>query len=857
MAEASSRRPTRFGISQQALDEIQGILILFFALACILSIASAHRSPNLIGPVGKYLATFLLFAFGKVVAYAVPSILLIWGATRFRGIVWSHAVFKMLGLLLVVIPGCGLLAQIGYDMARFVPTQEESDFISFNWGGAVGGFLVSRPGVNLPRFLGQTGTYLTLSTLLAIGFLLATNFLFYSFFKGLWMRIRYGQEAVARRLGRWVEQFKVSGEQQVEDGSRFRRRHISRVFGGLSDAVAELPPPSSEDRELPSLAMESAIAPTVAEGDLEQEAVEEEATEEDDKAEFEAGPSEQLDLFAGYQIPSLDLLTQSSPTNECLSEKDIEVLSRTIEEKLASFDIEVRVTHVTQGPVVTLFEIQPAAGVKISRIVTVENDLAMALRASRLRILAPIPGRGTVGIEIPNRKASIVRLREILESREFQGQDMSLLFGLGKTIDGRPYVCNLEKMPHLLIAGATGSGKSVCLNAIICSFLLRNTPERLRFIMIDPKRVELSIYQGIPHLLAPVVGDPRKSAAALAWVVGQMEGRYRQLADLGVRGVDAYNSLALDREQALARYGRELPYMAHIVIVVDELADLMLVARNEVEENVIRLAQMSRAVGIHLIVATQRPSVNVITGIIKANFPCRIAFQVSSKVDSRTILDMNGAEALLGQGDMLFSSGGSVRPIRIQGAFVSDAEVERLVEFITAQGKAMTEEQMEAERAIAAVREKAAASETFVPSAEVDEAEEFVEAEEEGPRSIDDAERVLGHERDRQPVNVQYAVEDFAAPDEKEGELSDELYERALQLVLATKKASVSLIQRRMKIGYARAGRLMDIMEDCGIVGPYQGSKPRQLLVDPGEYLRKLGESKGEKTRGWRQEART
>jgi len=838
MSEASPHKATRFGISQQALDEIQGIFILFLALAFLLSITSANRTSNLIGPVGAHLARFLIFAIGQAVAYAVPGILAVWGVTRFRGIIWSHAVFKVFGLLLVVTAGCGLLAQAGYDLARLVPSQAERDFVSFNWGGAVGGFLVSAGGVNLPRYLGQTGTYLTLGTLLAIGILLATNFLFYSFFAALWRRVRYGQAAVARRLDRLTERFKAMNGVGPQ-GSRFRRNGLSRVFGAAATNAA-LPLPAPETRELPSL---NVLPRVTAEVSDEEEL--EEGEEEGDSPLESSHPTEQLELFESYEMPTLDLLTVASPPAEALSDQDIENLSRTIEEKLASFGIEVQVTHVTQGPVVTLFELQPAPGVKIARIVTVENDLAMALRASPLRILAPIPGRGTVGIEIPNRKPSIVRLREILEAREFQTLDAPLLFGLGKTIDGRPYVCNLDKMPHLLIAGATGSGKSVCLNAIICSFLLRNTPDRLRFIMIDPKRVELSIYQGIPHLLAPVVGEPRKSAAALAWVVGQMEERYRQLAELGVRSIDAYNAIARDRKAAMARYGRELRHMPHIVIIVDELADLMLVARNEVEENVIRLAQMSRAVGIHLIIATQRPSVNVITGIIKANFPCRIAFQVSSKVDSRTILDMNGAEALLGQGDMLFSSGGSIRPMRIQGAFVSDAEVERLAEFITAQGEAMTEEQMAAERAISSVREKVGEA-VAASGDDTEEADAEDEADEaEGPRSIDDAEHVLGPERDHPPVRVQYAVDDFAAPaDGNEDVLTDELYARALLLILESKKASVSLIQRRMKIGYARAGRLMDLMEDRGIVGPYQGSKPRQLLVDPVEYLQKMAREK-------------
>jgi len=847
MASSSPRNSGRLGISQESLAEIQGILILFLALTSFLAIfsISINRSSNLIGPVGEQVARFLTFLLGQIVAYIVPGTLLIWGVTRFRDLVWSHVVFKILGLILLAMGGCGLLAQAGYDLVSFDRSEPHLEAKSFELGGALGAFLISHEGANLPRFFGPMGTYLTMGTLLAIGMLLATNFLFYSFFTGAWRRFRHGQAALSERLQRWTERLKSAdfSRSGSASGSRFRRDLPSRVFGGaaeVADLIDSAVPPQPEPRELPSLEVESHIGRAIADKDEEEIEDVEEPTEE---KVFASGS--QLDLFAGYEMPSIDLLTTSPPSPEALSEKDIELLSRTIEEKLASFGIEVKVTHVTQGPVVTLFELQPAAGVKISRIVTVENDLAMALRASRLRTIAPIPGRGTVGIEIPNRKPSIVRLREILESREFQGQSqiVPLLFGLGKTIDGRPYVCNLAKMPHLLIAGATGSGKSVCLNAIICSFLLANTPDRVRFILIDPKRVELSIYQGIPHLLAPVVNEPRKSAAALAWVVTQMEERYRQLAEMGVRNIDGYNDLADDPDRALAKFGHEVRYMPHIVIIVDELADLMFIARNEVEGNIIRLAQMSRAVGIHLIVATQRPSVNVITGIIKANFPCRIAFQVSSKVDSRTILDMNGAEALLGQGDMLFSGGGSLRPIRLQGAFVSDVEVERLVEFITAQGQAMTEEQLAAEQAISSVRESAIGegeNETEEASAE----EKAGKDDEEGPRSIDEAERVLGPERDRPPVRVQYAVDDFLAPAQGKDEINDDLYEKALRLILDCKKASVSLIQRRMKIGYARAGRLMDLMEDRGIVGPYQGSKPRQLLVDPVEYLRKLDAGK-------------
>ncbi|MBM3334538.1 DNA translocase FtsK 4TM domain-containing protein, partial [Candidatus Sumerlaeota bacterium] len=536
--EPGSRNPTRFGISRQSLDEIQGIAILFVGSVCFLALFSANKPSNLIGPSGAFLAKWLTFVVGRIVAYFVPSVLLLWGVSRFRGIGWTHPLFRIVGLLLVVVAGCGLLYQMGYDLGRFSSSQNERDYVSFQWSGVLGAFLVSSGGLNIPRYIGTTGAYLAFGSLSAIGILLATNFLFYSFFVSLWQRLRHGREAISARVQRLVE--RGQKEKALPGAGRFRRSHSARVFGGGADdsTAAATDMPEAEQHELPSLVVESPIGHAVEVDDERDE------EEEQNQSEVALSRPDQMALFAGYQIPSLDLLSAAPPSNESLSEKDIEVLSRTIEEKLASFDIEVEVTNVTQGPVVTLFELQTAEGVKIGRIVTLENDLAMALRASRLRILAPIPGRGTVGIEIPNRKPTVVRLREILESREFQSQDAALLFGVGKTIDGKPYICNLAKMPHLLIAGTTGSGKSVCLNAIICSFLLRNSPDRLRLIMIDPKRVELSVYQGIPHLLAPVVNDPRKSAAALAWVLTQMEERYRQLAEMGLRNIDAYNALA-------------------------------------------------------------------------------------------------------------------------------------------------------------------------------------------------------------------------------------------------------------------------------------------------------------------------
>jgi S-DNA-T family DNA segregation ATPase FtsK/SpoIIIE len=380
-------------------------------------------------------------------------------------------------------------------------------------------------------------------------------------------------------------------------------------------------------------------------------------------------------------------------------------------------------------------------------------------------------------------------------------------------------ICDLAAMPHLLIAGTTGSGKSVCLNTIIASMLYRNKPDRVKFVMIDPKRVELSIYQAIPHLIAPVVSETKKAAAALAWCVEQMENRYKLLAEIGVRNLDSYNALLTEKVPSKKIMGRnDLKFLPHIVIIIDELADLMMVAKNEVEEYIIRLAQMARAVGMHLILATQRPSVNVITGIIKANFPSRIAFQVSSKVDSRTILDLNGAEALMGRGDMLYSPGGA-KPFRIQGCFVSDGEVERLADYIREQEKARYEKEDFEVKPTPAERAKAQ-----------------LKTEEEGGEEIEAAGERVQQYLDGLATAGRAGTAPLTPADMEL--LSDEdLYDMALKLVLESRKASVSYIQRRMKIGYARAGRIMDLMEERGIVGPYQGSKPRDLRVDPEEYL--------------------
>ena len=456
-----------------------------------------------------------------------------------------------------------------------------------------------------------------------------------------------------------------------------------------------------------------------------------------------------------YTLPDLSLLDQYSAGKARSGKVDPEEVARSLERTLASFGVDARVVRWETGPVVTRYELQPAPGVKVQKITSLTNDIALALAASSVRLEAPIPGKSAIGVELPNERPGLVHLREILISEEFRTSPSPLTVAVGKAITGMPVVADLVTMPHILIAGTTGAGKSVAINSMIASILFRATPEQVRLLMIDPKRVELTNYNGIPHLLSPVVTAPREAAAKLRWAIQEMESRYEMFAADGVRNIQSFNAQHPDRP------------LAYILIIIDELADLMMIAPADFEEIICRLAQMTRAVGIHLLIATQRPSVDVITGLIKANIPSRIAFSVSSQVDSRTILDHPGAEKLLGRGDMLFSPIGAVRPTRVQGAFISDGETERLVEFWRAQGEA-----------------------TYV----------------------EDLTRAAGDAAD-------------------EGPGDDALLGDAARLIVRAGYASVSLLQRKMRIGYVRAARVVDQLEEKGIVGPAQGSSPREVLV--------------------------
>ena len=488
-----------------------------------------------------------------------------------------------------------------------------------------------------------------------------------------------------------------------------------------------------------------------------------------------------------YQFPPIDYLSppKNANVNRAASMADARAKARRLEEILKSFGVEARVVNISQGPAVTRYELQPAAGVKIARIAGLTDDIALGMASMGIRMEAPIPGKAAVGIELPNEKTTLVTLREIIESDKFKNAPSNLTFALGRDVSGNVVVGDIAKMPHLLVAGATGMGKSVCIHSMLLSILYKSSPEQARLILIDPKKVEFSMYNGIPHLLIPVVTDPRKAAGALNWAVTEMENRYRLFSENGVNNMFRYNEKMKDQP--------DVEQMYQIVIFIDELADLMMVASKEVENSIMRLAQMARAAGIYLVIATQRPSVDVVTGVIKANIPSRIALTVSSQVDSRTIIDSAGAERLLGNGDMLYSPTGMLKPLRVQGAYVQDADRDRVIEFVKAQGGTPEYD----EKVIGALETSAS------------------------------------------------AAQDKQGGDEDGAPAEDPLLSEAIDIVVTSGQASISLIQRKLRVGYARAGHLVDTMEKMGVVGASEGSKPRKVLLTPEAWRTMAGDKWG------------
>jgi S-DNA-T family DNA segregation ATPase FtsK/SpoIIIE len=736
--------------------EIVGIVLLALAALMLVGVHAqtgvvgnliAYALKHLAGDQGKYGVILATAYFGVCLCiYRCPLSKL----PRTAGVLLS---------LPVVLTICHFLLAPA-NMSR-------NGMISLFWStglrGAGGGLLGALISMVSVYFFARIGTMIVLSCLSGIAIILLTGIPLSRLLSGAGSGMACGWHSLQHSLVNFMyveDDAETVSEDPVAEKRAGRKENPGQSLPVIIDYGAANSSPKD------SSAKEEALAPPAASQSLP-------GSHHDLVKNIPVNDSDQNlpGNYENYQLPTLSLLSRSLKVKSSRFNKEILENVRILEETLDNFGVKVCVSQVHRGPAITRYEIQPAPGVKVSKIVRLADDIALSLAAQDVRIEAPIPGKSALGIEVPNKDVSMVYLRELLECPEFTDAASKISIALGKDIAGNPIVADLMKMPHLLIAGATGSGKSVCLNSIITSILYKATPNEVKLVMIDPKMVELIGYNGIPHLLSPVVTDPRKAASALKWVVSEMETRYELFSSMGIRDITRYNSQSENHRQC-----EPLPY---IVVVIDELADLMMIAPIDVEDAICRISQMARAAGIHLVVATQRPSVDVITGLIKANIPARIAFAVSSQIDSRTILDMSGAEKLLGKGDMLFVPVGASKPIRIQGALVTDSEVEDIVGYILKQGKPL-----------------------YVAS--------FLEQPETAAK-----------------------VEIF----------EDLLFQDAAKLVLDQGHASVSMLQRRFRIGYARAGRLMDNLEQKGIVGPYDGAKPRDVLMTNDQFKRFYGKS--------------
>ena len=714
-------------IKHKHWHEIIALLLFAIGLLVILSLMSYSATDqcfsvmgtgaeikNMIGIIGAYFADALLRLFG-LTSYLVPLLLFGYAIVLSLGQEPVHPLLKKVGGIVLFFASCAFFGLQGETM-RLLGEEVPS-------GGMLGSFLARM----LVSGVFPTGAYIITITAIIISLMLLTPL---SLLKALaWLRVSYEH---------MVEQLDI----------------LFTVYQGRREKARE----AREQPELPK-ALPRIVDTQKQQGEVQTRIAKSEKTPKPVQATFEF--MEKPDGKGAYQLPTPDLLDPIPPALKKVSKEDMLAQSELLARKLQDFDIQGRVTQVYPGPVVTMFEYEPAPGVKVSKIVNLSDDLALAMKAGSVRIVAPLPGKAAVGIEVPNNTRETVYFRQIIESPEYFAHKSKLKIPLGKDIFGASVVSAIDKMPHLLVAGATGSGKSVAINSIILALLYNAQPNDLKLVLVDPKMLELSLYNDIPHLLTPVVTQPKRAAETLRALVAEMERRYRQLADKGSKSIDSYNKVVPEAER--------LPY---IVVIIDELADLMMTVQREVEDSIMRLAQMARAAGIHLIVATQRPSVDVITGLIKANLPARISFQVSSKTDSRTILDANGAESLLGMGDMLFLPPGTANIVRVHGCFVSEAEIKRVVAFIKQQGKP--------NYAFLAQRVK-----------------EVAEAE---AASSEDSER-------------------------------DEFYNRAVELVQMNGQASTSFIQRRLRVGYNRAARMIEMMQEDGIVGPADGAKPREVLA--------------------------
>ena len=705
--------------------EIFGIILFFLVVFTLISLISyspgdpsinnagaAGPIHNLFGVVGAHVSGLLIGLFG-LGAFWIPILLLL-ASVHFFGNQPGRVMIATLvgGIIMVVITGSLL-------------SVKQNHFIIFGHKFSAGGIVGIPFKAFLVRYTNFTGGVIILILMWIIGFILATGFSLIAF---------------GKRFGRWMNAF----------GERIQTIFLKRKERKEKAKKRSLLDPEKYAKRVKKIKIKKSTPKPV-----------------------KAIPAPKQEVFdfmrngPGYQAPPFSVLEDPEAPAESSDSENLRMQSQLLEKKLEDFGVHGKVVAVSPGPVITTFEYEPAAGVKINKIVNLSDDLALALRAISIRIVAPIPGKAAVGIEVPNSSREMVRFKEIVASPVFDKAKSKLTICLGKDIVGNSVVAALEKMPHLLIAGATGTGKSVALNAMICSLLYKATPEEVKLIMVDPKRIELSSYDGIPHLITPVVIDPKKATNALYWAVREMERRYELLSENNTRNIKQYNNkIEKDNKAGAENEIQKLPY---IVIIIDELADLMMLASRDVEVTLTRLAQMARAAGIHLILATQRPSVDVLTGIIKANFPTRLTFQVSSKTDSRTIIDTNGAENLLGSGDMLFLPPGTAKLQRIHGAYISEEELVRITKFLRAQAKPEYDEKV---------------TEAAAPETGTDEDQEY-----------------------------------------------DERYDDAIALVTKSGQASISMVQRHLRIGYNRAARIIEVMEKEGVVGPSDGVKPREVLV--------------------------
>ena len=738
--------------------ETLGILIMAFSLLIFLGLVSHHHtdfpnsgSPqsvqNWLGLAGAWISYYLFMYTIGYASLIFPLLLFLLGWH-----VFLYRDFKTFTRLCGYLLALGLFLSTTLAMPEAVA--EEGSKFGFRLSGLLGGFIAE----HLNRYLGMAGSVVVLLTFLLTFLISATS---WSMRESL-LEFKEGAALVLKG---------------VKKAKPIRKKPVILSSPELSEPrerIKKSPPPSKppvqEKREILDPRKER---PPI-------QVREERSTEVPEPVSSQSVPT------GPYVLPTLDILAAQPPDETQIDRQALERKAHYLEEKLGEFGVRGNVVGIQPGPVITRFEIKPAPGVKISRFVSYQDDLALVMKAQRIRVVAPIPGKAAVGIEIPNEEPSLVTLRSVLESRTFQKSHSKLTLALGKTIEGRAYAADLAQMPHLLVAGATGSGKSVCLNTIITSILYRADPSDVKFVLIDPKKLELTLYRKLRHhhlttregLNEEVITTVNNAVAVLRSLEVEMEKRYRILARAGVRNIEDFNRAV---GEGKLTSGGDQPFikLPYLILVVDELADLMVTGAREVEEPIARLAQMSRAVGIHLILATQRPSVDVITGVIKANFPSRIAFQVAAKTDSRTILDRNGAEKLLGRGDMLFFHPREAEPVRIHGAYVSTEEVKRVMDHVS-----------------------------------------------------------------RQPKGDVWRLPAFGGKETSEkgstGGERDELFTEAAKLVVRHQQGSASLLQRRLRVGYARAGRLVDELEDAGIVGPFDGSKAREVLVDEVELARIL-----------------